>query len=64
MKGSSGMSPEAVVNCAFKALARRRSLIVPGCLNKAYTFLGARMSKSFSARVAAKILSRRSHRLP
>ena len=64
MRESSAMSAEAVVNCAFKALARRRSLIVPGWRNKAYSFLGARVSKSLSARVAAKILSRRSHRIP
>jgi hypothetical protein len=52
----SGMAPEAVVTCAFRALGRRRAQVVPGLGNKAYTFVGARLPKPLAARVAAKIL--------
>jgi short-subunit dehydrogenase len=54
-----GMSPEAVVKSALRAMARGRSQIVPGWGNKAYTFLGARLPKPLAAWVAGKILARR-----
>jgi short-subunit dehydrogenase len=59
MSSSRGMSPEAVVRCALRALARGRSQVVPGWGNKAYTFVGARVSKTLAARIAGKILARR-----
>src|SRR5688500_13413328 len=59
VKLSGGMMPEAVVKCALRALGRRRSQIVPGLGNKAYTFAGSRLPKPFAARLAGKILGRR-----
>ena len=56
---SPGMTPEAVVKCALRAMARGKSQVVPGWGNKAYTFVGARMPKPVAARIAGKIISRR-----
>ena len=54
-----GMTPEAVVTCAFRALGRGRSQVIPGMGNKAYTFAGSRLPKPLAARIAGKILGRR-----
>jgi short-subunit dehydrogenase len=54
-----GMPPEAVARCALRAFAGKRSQIVPGFGNRVYTFAGARLPKPLSARIAAKVLSRR-----
>jgi uncharacterized protein len=61
---SRGMTPDAVVTCAFHALGRRRSQIIPGLGNKVYTFVGSRLPKPIAARVAGKILGRRRPRKP
>jgi short-subunit dehydrogenase len=54
-----GMTPDAVVTSAFRALGLRRSQIVPGLGNKAYTFAASRLPKPVAARIAGKILGRR-----
>ena len=54
-----GMSPDAVVRSALRALHKHRSLVVPGWGNKAYTFAGARLPKAWAARIAGTFLSQR-----
>ena len=59
MEGAFAMSSRDVVASAFRALGRRRSVVVPGWGNRAYTFLGAKLPKPLAARIAGRILSRR-----
>jgi hypothetical protein len=55
---SLSMSSEEVVEAALRALAARRSQLVPGWKNKIYTFIGSKLSKPFAARIGAKVLAR------
>ena len=52
------MTSEAVVASALRALAAGRSQIVPGWVNKVYTFFGARLPKPVAAWLAARVLGR------
>jgi short-subunit dehydrogenase len=56
---SFSMTTDEVVTCAFQALAKGRAQVVPGWLNKLYTFAGARLPKPLVARLAGKILRQR-----
>lgn len=53
------MSSDEVVEAAFRALAAGRSQVVPGWLNKAYTFAASKLPKSVAAGLAARVLRRR-----
>ncbi len=55
---SLSMSTEAVVSCALRALGAGRSQVVPGWLNKLYTFAGSKLPKPFATRIAAMMLRR------
>jgi short-subunit dehydrogenase len=57
---SFSMTTDAVVMSAFQALGRGRAQVVPGWMNKLYTFFGARLPKPFVARISGKILRQRS----
>lgn len=52
------MTPEEVARSAYAALAARRWLIVPGGINKLYTWFGAKLPKPLATRLAAKVLGR------
>lgn len=53
------MAAEKVVTTAFRALAARRSQVVPGFFNKLYTFAGAKLPKPLATRITRKVLARR-----
>ncbi len=53
-----GMSCDAVVTMALRALAAGRSQVVTGWKNKLSAFAGSLPSKPFAARVAAKLVAR------
>lgn len=54
------MTTDEVVTSAFHALAQGRSQVVPGWINKLYTFVGARLPKPLAARLSGKVLRQRS----
>jgi len=56
---SFSMTTDEVVTSALQALARRRAQVVPGWMNKLYTFVGARLPKPFAAWFSGKILRQR-----
>lgn len=53
------MTPDDVAAAALRALAGRRSQIVPGFWNKVYTFVSSRLPKSLAARMAGNVFGRR-----
>ncbi len=59
---SSSMTPESVVKIALRALGTKRSQVVPGFGNKVSTFAAAKLPKPVIARIAAKVLQKRSPR--
>lgn len=61
---SFSMTTDDVVSSAFHALAKGRAQVVPGWMNKVYTFMGARLPKPFVARISGKILRQRSSSSP
>jgi short-subunit dehydrogenase len=54
--GEISMTADEVAECALRALAAGRGVVVPGFVNKLYTFAGARLSKALGARLAAVVL--------
>ncbi|MEO6246173.1 MAG: SDR family NAD(P)-dependent oxidoreductase [Opitutaceae bacterium] len=52
------MTTDQVAEVAFRALAAGRAQVVPGWVNKLYTFAGSKLRKSHAARVAAAVLKR------
>jgi short-subunit dehydrogenase len=58
---SLSMTPEAVVESALQALGAGRAQVVPGWMNKCYTWVGARLPKPAAAWLAGKVLGRRCH---
>ena len=54
--GEISMTADEVAECALRALASGRGLVVPGLVNKLYTFASARISKPLAARLAAVVL--------
>lgn len=58
-KSPLSMMPEQVAEAALRALTARRALVVPGWLNKLYTFAGAKLPKALAARIAGQVLSGR-----
>ena len=55
---SLSMTPDAVAEVAYRALAKGRSQIVPGWKNKMYTMASAALPKPFAAWIGAKVLAR------
>ena len=55
---SLSMSTDAVVECALRALGSGRSQVVPGFVNKLYTFVGSRLPKPIATWVAAQVFGR------
>lgn len=55
---SMSMSTEEVVAEAYRAMARGSAQVVPGGLNKLYTFASAKLPKPLAARCAARALRR------
>jgi short-subunit dehydrogenase len=52
------MTSDEVALIALRALASGRSQVVPGWINRAYTFLGSRLSKPLAARIAGRVMTR------
>jgi short-subunit dehydrogenase len=57
-----GMDPDEVARLALEALCRGRPLVVPGWFNRLYTWLGARLPKTWAAALAGRVLARRRFR--
>ena len=55
---SLSMSPDAVAEIAWRALAAGRSQVVPGWKNKMYTAIAAALPKPWAAWISAKVLAR------
>jgi short-subunit dehydrogenase len=53
------MTTDEVVTSALFALGRGRAQVVPGWMNKLYTFFGARLPKPWAAWLSGKILRQR-----
>ncbi len=56
---SFSMTTDEVVTSALHALGRGRAQVVPGWINKLYTFAGARLPKPWAAWLSGKILRQR-----
>lgn len=54
-----GMSPEAVAECALRALAAGRGQVVPGFANRTVAGVSAMLPKAVSARLAARVFRAR-----
>ena len=52
------MTTDQVAETALRALAAGRAQIVPGLINKLYTFAGSKLRKSHAARIAGAMLTR------
>lgn len=58
MMESVAMTTDEVVTSAFRALGAGRAQVVPGLINKLYTFAGSKLPKPLAARVARAIMQR------
>jgi len=58
MMESVAMTTDEVVTSAFRALGAARAQVVPGLINKLYTFAGSKLPKPLAARVARAIMQR------
>jgi len=58
VSASLSMSCDAVVSATLRAIAARRSLVVPGWKNRATTFLVSKLPKPLAAKLAAIVLAR------
>ena len=58
VSASLSMSSDAVVSATLRAIAARRSLVVPGWKNWVSTFLVSKLPKTLAARLAAIVLAR------
>ena len=52
------MTTDQVAETALRALGAGRAQVVPGWVNKLYTFAGSKLRKSHAARIAAAMLTR------
>ncbi len=58
MMESVAMTTDQVVLSAFRALGAGRAQVVPGLINKLYTFAGSKLPKPLAARVGAAVMQR------
>lgn len=58
-KTKMSMTTDQVAEAALRALAAGRAQVVPGWVNKLYTFAGSKLRKSHAARIAAAVLQGR-----